>query len=635
MTLKFNSEDLSASVPSSTQEPHNLKRDQNGINNRDLTDIMEEIRLQSSPRGELFGKHRVRLRGSPSTMPLTKKAHLERIGRKWKFVDENSESWKSTALRAVTSDVEDELLLLMNKILNARASPLTTNANLGVNGGEMIAFDPTLIIPPFFIPSYVLIGTSPNKPAFSQIAFNANMLGLCSLDEAQNLVRSLSSSKDIFSPYWPYSVTDSASWYSSINGSSFDPGKTTQYEFKIKSASLTTVVFNVLINATSFTQSTIQLDPMVIDSSSFIHTSMFSNFSLSSSDADPTSYVPMNTFNIYVDVINRGSDAGFIQLIPWHCCYGSVDIYNKIIFSNGVPNAHYCSNWFFTASGKTLDVGETNRFLFQRPSVPFGLSGYCAFNISTSVSNYISTVEVGFSVPLNGEHPPSSVPLSPAVSIENVLPSSLWLDETIIIANGSQSPCDPPRIRMSSFPFCKQPCTIDQTWIDATTSGSTGSCIMVDCEVKYLGARNISNATQGLCKMSANLGPLPTSPPPTPSYESPISSPGTNLSSAFHEQPDGNLTIADCGPHGFFNENSTACICHEGWKDPTDAGYSDFIFCSVSTTRPILIKAKTSIQKAEFAQFILYVLCPLAIAASAIFATVSIILAIRTVSREL
>lgn len=492
---------------------------------------------------------------------------------------------------ATSSVLSTELAFAVQSMLLTTGSSSTV---LKVQNGEYVAVDPNWVVPPFVIPSSAMSDAAVAMPGMSQNSFSTYMQGKCSLSDALSLVQSASSPNDIFQPFWAYQALTSSQWIASIDKSAITPQDAPQNRLYVGVLNTLVSATDVLLNSSSYSLLAIQAQPTVAYASAYILTSNNSVIASSQSYAK-------ETLNFYVDLKNEGDFAGYVKLLPWRCCYSTVDSDNALN-STSTPS---CSSWIIsTTVGASIDSQQTKRLNFQVssvpniPTIPYGYSGYCSFNMSTSRTNFISTIDIGFSIPAKSSS--SSAPASSAIN------SNLSLDRTLVIDNGALTSCSTPFETVSSFPFCRPLCTLDQTL------SASGSCNPVDCASKYLGTRDEYNSTQGLCKMNAfNLATPSSSPSPIASPTSspdaspalnPITGPslepvpagGERISSAFILQPDGTYTL-DCGDHGTFVPSISNCRCDEGWVTDPDQYITTAEYCN-------MVKPKSTAKKVSVSQ---------------------------------
>lgn len=458
----------------------------------------------------------------------------------------------------------------------------TSNANtdLTVRSGEYVAVDPNLVVPPFIVPSSAMSDAAVRVPGMTQKTFAIYMQGKCSISDALSLVQSTSSPNDIFKPFWSYQVLSSADWLQSISKSAINP-QDANPQLRVPAPSALRFTTDVLVNASSYTLVAIQAHPTLSYASSYILTSNNSDIATSARN------LASESLNFYVDLKNEGSFSGHSKLLPWRCCYSPVDSANALISSK----APSCSSWIANFPiGSTIDSQQTKRFVFPVGSVPYGYAGYCSFNLSSSGVNFISTVDVGFSIPAKASSNSSSSS-TPSASTSGAT-ATPTLDSTLAIDQGASTSCPSPFEPTSGFPFCRPLCTLDQTLL------SGGSCVPVDCSTKYLGTRDEYDTAQGVCKMSSSISITPPSSSPTsastpdsstspvadPNASEPAPTPGETISSAFILQADGNYTL-DCGPHGTFLDSKKKCKCDEGWDTNPDQYITTAAFCNLEVPK--------------------------------------------------
>lgn len=470
-------------------------------------------------------------------------------------------------IRRTSSDFYDSG---QSALLNLTSIPMMTTdfgSALSLSGGEFLAIDPSLATPPFVCSSSMVERASPSYAS----TFASLMQGKCDLSSAQNLL-----SVDTFDAYTGHLITSSSLWISSINASKINPSNAPNNELQILALDTTTITSNVDLKSTSYTLQTISALPAVLDASSFILTSK------TLAVASDSSYVA-ETLNFYVNMRNDADFAGFVLLKPWRCCFVAVDSQNEVLSTNSASASTSCASWFVASNVITIGAHQMERFYFQLlQSVPYGYSGYCSFNVSTSQALYSATLDIGFAIPAKGGNTQNSTASTLDYTSST---SSYYVSKTLRLDNGTSTVCALPYARINEFPYCKLLCAMDQVLLT-----SNGSCVAVDCVLKYKGTRDLYDATQGLCKASAanlaspapSAAPTPAPVPVTPS-DTPVNvtAPAeVTISPAFGYQPDGTFNI-DCGPHGTLNSEGLGCNCASGWATGLEQDLATAQFCSV------------------------------------------------------
>ena len=411
-------------------------------------------------------------------------------------------------------------------LLKSSVSPLWrdyASSILSMATGNYLAVDSTWSHSPFLV-SLNQFSDGAYHIALTQPTFNALMYGACDITTATQLVQISSVTPDSFSNWFGSSLVSMFpdAWVS-IPNSRFASTQSPPYYLSIIMNTQETYLLETTIDATQYQLLPLSSEPIGIGGGSF--------------EQSATSFL------VYLDVSNVGRTSGSVEVQSLKCCYLPL---------NGTVQILSCAILFFAddfvngaVQTSTMTPGETQRFRFVTPIVPIGQSGYCTFAMRSGYT-YVSYYDVGFSIP--GTTALSASPSTPSGT------------------------CDPPNVPSPDPPYCQSPCTIDQVYNNAT-----GLCDPVDCIVKYMGARNVYDATSGVCK-PGGVSSSPSSPP------TPTSSSVANGSAPVAPSSAPQFVYnVDCGPHGTFDAQSGTCDCAAGWITNMQQPSYSFIYCNVAS----------------------------------------------------
>lgn len=474
--------------------------------------------------------------------------------------------------------------------ITATAEPMAWSAFTQVRGGEYIAVPVLAAQKPFIMPASAFSGNQPGTPGYTKAAFASGMRGLCSLSSAQALVyyQGNPANTDSFLPYntssnqignTPYAV--------SLSLSSLDPTYAPNNWVFVTTSLQISSLASLTIDSTDYTLIRVYADPEITNTGTFL-----SIGTPSTSDSVVVAESPAalsgaqsdgNSFNVYVDVANKGRVDGLVTMAPIKCCTSPIGPDGVILTSATYNGTMSCSQWFIASTTATLSSGGAQRLIVSMPYIPYGQSGFCSFNITATGNPDSIYTEVGVLIyPLET----SPTPTSP-----NSAPPSTC----------SASSPDPGN--------CISPCKLDQMWKNTTAaeyisitpayapSSSTSSdpstapenivslkdgtiCVPVDCITKYKGSRNVYDPSTGLCKpYGSTTTPIAPSASPDLVIVTPIGPPSSSPTAPISNVSP-SISTQSCGAHGKWNSFTGMCDCDNGWITAPGQLAENYEFCN-------------------------------------------------------
>lgn len=496
--------------------------------------------------------------------------------------------------------------------IQVRASPLTSSVYNQLKSGDLIAVPISTAVRPFIIPATALSGTLRGTPGYTKAAFASDMRGLCTLQSAQSFVywQGNPANTDSFKQYITDSNQVGLTPYSlNLAQSSLNPSSAPNNWLFITSTLQVNSYVSLQIDSTEYTLVRVYVDPTITNEGSFvgsIDSGVSSAMSIvSSSSIAPASASTTATYNMFVDISNAGRTSGVVTLTPGKCCTSPIGPDGVVLTSATYGGQMSCA-WLFTQPvSATIASGGVVRLMVSVPFVPYGLSGFCPFNITANGNPAYIYTEVDLHELPQTTTSPSS-PTAPVAS--------------------PTAACDPPYIKSSVAPYCSAPCKLDQTWVNSTaaeyisitpvyapssssssdpsispanivTLPAGGICVPVDCITKYKGSRNVYDPNTGSCKpYGSGTTPTPSSASPDLWTVTPTStSPQSTAPTASPISGPSPVAPANCGAHGTWNPKTGMCDCDDGWMSAPGQltqSANSYVYCSmVGSSGPKLIQA--------------------------------------------
>lgn len=579
-TLELNQDHLSASWnPNKRSEDHSRSCGKSDEFSQKYCEFRQaRSRLQHAEI--LSALHESKAKNGGQTPPISWRVAKKRKG----MVIEDQDFSLHTNLKSKKSVSEALDDVFSSALIEAKVTPMAISSYSVLKGGEIIAIDRTWLTPPFILPSSAMSSLVRGTPTYSKASFKRDMAGACTLAAAQALVYYGGvPNTDVFSQYKFNSIL-TGSFMVSIDDSSRDP-KVQPNWLLLTSNDQAAVLTDTTLATSAYTLVRVYAEPIVTDKGIYViapsqtPTSPDSATSLTPSLVSATE----ESFNAFIYVSNTARVAGAVTVKPWRCCYSPIDSSGNIVNGSIVMS---CASLFTDTITSSVNASGVQKFEFKVPYIPYGQSGRCDFNLSADQNPDTNVVSMGFEI----------LPKASATPSGSQAPTT-----TVTVGDGSATVCVPPNVKISSAPYCKSPCEIDQSWLNTTldaylsanpsasntaVAASTGGiCVAVDCITKYKGSRNIYNPLTGLCTTTPATtvttpvsSSIPVTSTPLGINPATTTPPTSILSPVFLLQPDGTYTI-DCGSHGVFNPTTSTCDCDEGWITNINQPQTSYAYC--------------------------------------------------------